>query len=35
MTVRDNVYVIPHALVPDQFRPAEVPLPTDTGTYIF
>lgn len=35
MAVRDNVYVIPNALVPDRFRPAEVPLSTEIGTFIF
>lgn len=33
--VRNNVYVIPHALVSGQFRPADTPLSSDISEYHF
>ncbi|KII91315.1 glycosyltransferase family 4 protein [Plicaturopsis crispa FD-325 SS-3] len=34
ISVNDNVYVIPNALVADQFKPASTPPPTDTITIV-
>jgi phosphatidylinositol glycan class A protein len=33
LSVNPNVYVIPNALVPDQFKPLDTPMSSDTSTH--